>query len=82
MNFFNKHNKNDTNSKETNNSNSFQSYFQKYTANFSSLIKNEIKVSPEERYRNLKALILTIIIISILLFIFWKVPFLHNWLFP
>lgn len=65
-----------------NQSNEKPSYFKKYTSNFASLVKNEIQVSPEERSRNLKAFILTIIIISILIFIFWKVPFLHNLVFP
>ena len=59
-----------------------ESYFKRYTSNLTSLIKNEIQVSPEERSRNLKALILTIIIISILVFIFWKVPFLNKLIFP
>lgn len=67
---------------ENNNLDHNPSYFKRYSSNLSSLIKNEIQVSPEERKKNLKALILTIIIISILVFIFWKVPFLHNFLFP
>ena len=70
------------NSKNINNKNNVQSYFKKYTRNLTSLIKNEINVPPEERATNFKALILTIIIISILVFIFWKVPFLHNFIFP
>lgn len=59
-----------------------ESYFRRFSNNLTSLIKNEIKVSPEERFRNLKALILTIIIISVLAFIFWKVPFLNKLIFP
>ncbi len=65
-----------------NNKNNVQSYFKRYTSTISSLIHDEIKKSPEERSRDLKALILTIIIISILVFIFWKVPFLNNLIFP
>ena len=74
--------KTNNNFKNNSSKNNVQSYFKKYTRNLTSLIKNEINVSPEERSNNLKALILTIIIISILVFIFWKVPFLHNFLFP
>lgn len=69
-------------SKKDNESNEKESYFKRYTSNFSSLIKNEIQVPPEERSRNFKALILTIIIVSIIVFIFWKVPFLRNLIFP
>jgi len=64
------------------NSDEKESYFKRYTSNLASLIKNEIQVSPEERSRNLKALILTVIIVSILVFIFWKVPFLNKLIFP
>ena len=46
-----------------------------------SVIKNEKLKSAEERSKDFKALILTIIIISVLLFIFLKVPFLRKLLF-
>lgn len=64
------------------NKNNSQSYFGRYVSTIKSLIYNEIKKSPEERSKDFKALILTIIIISILIFIFWKVPFLHSLIFP
>lgn len=56
--------------------------FKKYTSTISTLIKDEAKKPAEERSRDLTAAILTIIIISILVFVFWKVPFLHNIIFP
>lgn len=56
--------------------------FKKYASTISTLIKDEAKKPAEERSRDLTATILTIIIISILVFVFWKVPFLHNIIFP
>ena len=53
-----------------------------YFNDIKSAIKNETQKSQDERSRDFKALILTIIIISLLLIIFWKVPFLKNYLFP
>ena len=73
------------NMKKNNNSNEEQnkeSYFKRYSTTIKSLIKEQSNESPEERSRDFKALILTIIIISILIFVFWKVPFLHNLIFP
>ncbi len=58
------------------------SYFKSYISRIGTVIRNETQKPTEERSRDFKALILTIIIISILLFVFWKVPFLHNLLFP
>lgn len=58
------------------------SYFRSYANSIKDLIVNETKKSPDERSRDFTALILTAIIISILVFIFWKVPFLNNLLFP
>lgn len=48
----------------------------------SQAIYNEAKKDKIERNKDLKALFLTIIIMLILLFIFWKVPFIRNFLFP
>lgn len=59
-----------------------KSYIKRYTSTIKELIYNETKKPPEERSKDFKALILTIIIVSILVFIFWKVPFLNNFLFP
>ena len=63
-------------------SNEKESYIKRYTSTISSIIKESKNKPADERSRDLKALILTIIIISILIFIFWKVPFLHNLIFP
>ena len=63
-------------------SNEKESYFKRYTSTIGSLIKDARKKKPEERFRDRTALILTIFIISMLVFIFWKVPFLHNLIFP
>ena len=59
-----------------------QSYFKRYGQTIKSLIQDEVQKPQEERSRDLKALIITIIIVAILIFIFWKVPFLHNIIFP
>lgn len=66
----------------SNEKNKKDSYFKRYSDNLKDLIVNETKKSPDERSRDFTALILTVIIISILIFIFWKVPFLNNFLFP
>ena len=58
------------------------SYFKTYISQISDAIKSQRQKPAEERSRDFKALILTIIIVSFLLFIFWKVPFLKNFLFP
>ena len=69
--------------KNSNNENNKKiSYFKRYTDSIKDLIINETKKSSDERSRDFKALILTAIIISTLIFIFWKVPFLNNLLFP
>ena len=59
-----------------------ESYFKRYTSTISSLIKESKNKSSEERFRDMTALILTLFIVSMLVFIFWKVPFLHNLIFP
>ena len=64
------------------NTNNSQGYFKRYTSVIKSLIHDETHKSSEERSRDLKALILTIIIVAFLIFIAWKVPFLHNLIFP
>ena len=53
-----------------------------YINDIKSAIHNETLKPQEERARDFKALILTIIIISILVFVFWKVPVIRNYLFP
>ncbi len=58
------------------------SYAKQYINNFKTLIKNEAAKPQEERSRDFKALVLTVIIISFLLILFWKIPFLRNYLFP
>ena len=68
-------NNNNTNNNKTN-------YIKRYTSTIKSLIYDEAHKESDERSRDLKALILTIIIIAIFIFIAWKVPFLHNFIFP
>lgn len=58
------------------------SYFKKYINQVGDMIQDERRKPAEERSRDFKALLLTIIIVSILIFIFWKVPFLRNIIFP
>ena len=87
MNLFkrNKNINNDSNNNETNNNEVKQekpSYIKKYSLAIKSLVNDEINKPKEERSRDLKALIATIIIIPILIFIFWKIPFIRNFLFP
>ena len=59
-----------------------ESYFKRYASTISSLIKESKNKTAEERFRDKTALVITIFIISMLVFIFWKVPFLHNLIFP
>ena len=54
----------------------------KIASNIKSAIQNEANKPKDERARDFKALIITIIIVSILLFAFWKIPFLKKILFP
>lgn len=70
------------NESKRNTENSNGGYFKRYISTLKSLIHDEIDKSSEERSRDLKALVLTIIIVSMLIFIAWKVPFLHNIIFP
>ena len=56
-------------------------YFKRYANHIQTLLKNEKLKSSEERSKDFKALVLTIIIVAIILFVFWKVPFLKNFLF-
>ena len=63
-------------------SNEKESYIKRYTSAISSLIKESKNKSSEERFRDITAIIITIFIISMLVFIFWNVPFLHNLIFP
>lgn len=67
---------------ESNSSNSIFLYLKDFVSSLKTLLRNEKNKSPEERSKDFKAIVLTIIIISILLFIFWKVPFLRKFLFP
>ena len=57
-------------------------YLKNFFISVKKLINNEKNKPPEERSKDLTALILTIIIVAIILFIFWKVPFLKKFLFP
>lgn len=50
--------------------------------NIPALIHEEAKKPKDERLKALKALILTIIIVSIIIFIFVKIPFLNKLIFP
>ena len=70
------------NNRSNSNTNNSQGYFKRYSSTLKSLIHDEAHKSSEERSRDLKALLLTIIIIPILIFIVWKIPFLHNLIFP
>lgn len=63
-------------------SNQKDSYIKRYSNTISSIIKNAKNKSPEERFRDRTALVLTIFIVSMIVFIFWKVPVLHNLIFP
>ena len=63
-------------------SNEKESYFQRYISTIGSIIKDARKKSAEERFRDRTALLITIFIISMLVFIVWNVPFLHNLIFP
>ena len=68
--------------KNNSESNENESILKRYTSTIGSVIKEARKKPAEERFRDRTALIITIFIISMLVFIFWKVPFLHNLIFP
>ena len=51
-------------------------------SNIPRLIREETQKPKEERTKSLKAFILTIILVSIIIFVFVKVPFLNKLLFP
>lgn len=57
------------------------SFLKKYPATIKQAIYNELKKPKEERSKDFLALLITVIIISILILIFWKVPFLHKLIF-
>ena len=76
----NKNNNNTQNNSET--TIQKESYIQRYSSTIKSLIREQANKPQEERSRDFKALILTLIIIPIIVFIFWKVPFLHKFIFP
>ena len=73
---------NQNDNENDNKSNEKESYFKRYSSAINSIIKESKNKSSEERFRDRTALIITIFIISMLVFIFWKVPFLHNLIFP
>ena len=54
----------------------------KYFQIIGTALYNETKKSKEERSKDIFALVLTIIIVAIIVFIFWKVPVLYKFLFP
>ncbi len=70
------------NSQESNQSNNSGGYVKNFFNTLKSLVQNEKNKPADERSRDIKALILTIIIVAILLLIAWNVPFIHNFLFP
>jgi len=43
---------------------------------------NETSKNNQYRNKNIKALILTIIFMTVLIFVFWNIPFIRNFLFP
>lgn len=49
--------------------------------NYSDLLHSKEKTK-RDRKLDLIALLITVIIVSVLIFVFWKVPFLHNIIFP
>ena len=58
------------------------SYAKSYYTSIKSAIQNESQKPQDERARDFKALILTIIIITVLIIVCWNVPFIKNFLFP
>lgn len=53
-----------------------------YLGDIKEAIKNEAQKPKEEKSKDLKAMLLTVVIVAILLFVFWKIPFIRNYLFP
>ena len=69
-------------SKNNNENQDKQSYIKRYSSAIKTIMHNEVNKSQEERSRDLKALILTLIIVTIIVILFWKVPFLNKLIFP
>lgn len=75
-----KESQNYINKKQKESSNPFNP--KKYLQAIGTALYNETKKSKEERSKDIFALILTIIIVAIIVFVFWKVPVLNKLLFP
>ena len=75
-------NNSNTKSEKESNKTTPISYVKKYISSFATLIYNETKKPKEERSKDMIALVLTIIIVTIIVIVFWKVPFLKNIIFP
>lgn len=65
------------NKKLSDNFNSVSSYFQ----TIGSLIADERKKPASERKKDLKALLITMVIMCVIIFLFFKIPFLRNFMF-
>ncbi len=68
--------------KETDKKFSLTSSLKQFVSSIATLIYNETKKPKEERSKDMIALVLTIIIVTIIVIVFWKVPFLKNIIFP
>ncbi len=69
-------------SNQTDSNGNNQSIFKQYSVNLKTLIQAERDKPKEERSKDFIALIITLIIVAIIVFVFWKVPVLHNLIFP
>lgn len=68
-----------TNVSKSQTSNSREKFnLSKYISTIGQAIYNETKKEKKERSRDLIALLLTVVIVAMLVFIFWKVPFLNK----
>lgn len=75
-----KESQNYINKKEKEHSNSLNP--KRYFQIIGTALYNETKKSKEERSKDILALVLTIVIVAIIVFVFWKVPVLNSFLFP
>lgn len=56
--------------------------FKNFLKDIPTLISNHKKKSKSERSTDIKALLITLVIISIIIFAFFKIPFLKKIMFP
>lgn len=66
------------NNKKTNNTDDKNFSIKKYISAIGQIIYNETKKDKQERTRDIIALVITLLFVSMIVYICWKIPFLNN----